>query len=317
MHPGMRVEMTRDAAAFLAVAREHLLADPLVGTVPLGVAGSEARRAEREPGAPVPGDVRWFATVRGPTGTVHGTAMRTASFEPYPAYVTPMDEEAAVALAHAIGERDEHPGGVNGSLPAARLVAEHLAARIGGTVVIEEACRLHELEDLAMPPTPPGRLRLAREDDLDLCLGWFRRFDAEAAAQAGRAPGRSGDHWTPDVVRERIVEGRTWLWEDPGGRPVHLTGSSPAEGGVARIAPVYTPPRERGRGLAGRAVAEVAARLREDGSRVCLFTDLANPTSNALYERLGFAPGPDIALHRIVPPPGGATAEAGPERSGS
>ncbi len=316
MDRAVHVEMTRDAAAFLAAAGDHLRADPLVGTVPLGVAGGEARRAASEPDAPVPAEVRWFATVRDGRGEVVGAGMRTAPFAPYPAYVTPMATDAAVALADAVGERDEHPGAVNGSLPAARTVADRLADRLGERVVVEEPHRLHELGDLVMPPAPPGRLRPATAADLDLCLAWFRRFDAEAAEQAGRPPSRSGDHWTAAVVRRRIDDGVTWLWEDADGTPVHLSGATPAAGGVARIAPVYTPPDRRGRGYAARAVAEVAALLGAAGDRVCLFTDLDNPTSNALYARLGFVPRHDIAMHRLVP--GAAThADAGAGRPGS
>lgn len=297
--------MTRDAGAFLAAAREHLEADPLVGTVLLGTAAREARRAERRPDEPVPAEVRWFATVReepadGGRGAVVGAAMRTAPFEPYPAYVTPMSEAAALALADAVAALPEHPGGVNGALPAARVVVDRLAERLGEEVQVDERHRLHELGALTMPPAPAGRLRAAAEDDLELCLAWLRRFDEEAAVQAGREPAHSGDHWTSANVRDRIAEGRTWLWEDASGRPVHLTGTAGPDYGVARIAPVYTPPAERGRGYAGRAVAEVAARLRGEGARVCLFTDLANPTSNALYARIGFVPGQDTALHRLV-----------------
>jgi predicted GNAT family acetyltransferase len=76
---------------------------------------------------------------------------------------------------------------------------------------------------------------------------------------------------------------------------VHLTSATVPAYGVSRIGPVFTPREHRGRGYAGAAVALVSRRLRDEGVRVCLFTDQANPTSNALYERLGYRPLVDMA----------------------
>ena len=83
------------------------------------------------------------------------------------------------------------------------------------------------------------------------------------------------------------------LWED-GGEPVSLAGwGGPTPNGI-RIGPVYTPPELRGRGYATALSAELSQRLLdgrlfEGGRRFCfLYTDLANPTSNAIYERIGY-----------------------------
>jgi len=89
--------------------------------------------------------------------------------------------------------------------------------------------------------------------------------------------------------------GRTaWLWVD-GGRPVSLT----CVGGVTphgiRIGPVYTPPDLRGKGYASSLVAGVS-QMQLDAGRayVFLFTDLANPTSNRIYQALGYEPVNDV-----------------------
>jgi predicted GNAT family acetyltransferase len=64
---------------------------------------------------------------------------------------------------------------------------------------------------------------------------------------------------------------------------------------VCRIGPVYTPREHRGRGYAGATVAAASRALVDEGAQVCLFTDQANPVSNALYERLGYRPLVDMA----------------------
>ena len=83
------------------------------------------------------------------------------------------------------------------------------------------------------------------------------------------------------------------LWED-GGEPVSLAGwGGPTPNGI-RIGPVYTPPALRGRGYATALTAALSQRLLDGrlfagGRRFCfLYTDLANPTSNAIYERIGY-----------------------------
>ena len=97
----------------------------------------------------------------------------------------------------------------------------------------------------------------------------------------------------------RIDDGRVWFWVDPDERPVHVTGTNPPSFGVARIGPVYTPREERGRGWASAAVAEVSRRMLDDGSRPCLFTDQANPTSNGVYVALGYQPVVDT-VHMLI-----------------
>ena len=64
---------------------------------------------------------------------------------------------------------------------------------------------------------------------------------------------------------------------------------------MSRVAPVYTPREHHGRGYAGAAVAQVSRMLRDRGGRVCLFTDQANPTSNRIYQALGYRPVVDMA----------------------
>jgi predicted GNAT family acetyltransferase len=73
-----------------------------------------------------------------------------------------------------------------------------------------------------------------------------------------------------------------------------MAGISLQIAGSARVAPVYTPPEHRGRGYAAAVTAEVSAAARRAGAdEVLLFTDLANPTSNGVYTRIGYRPVSD------------------------
>jgi RimJ/RimL family protein N-acetyltransferase len=214
---------------------------------------------------------------------------------PYPAYVLPMPDDAALALARAVHERGEELGGVNGALPAARIVAEETVRLAGGAARVDEHTRLHELGELVVPPAPAGRLRLAETPDAELCLAWFRAFATDAAEQAGRTGKHAMVDFSLDDIRVRIDERLLWLWEDEDGTPVHLTGANLPANGVTRIGPVYTPREHRGRGYARRAVADVSAGYLADSVRCCLFTDQANPVSNRVYEAIGYRPVVDMA----------------------
>jgi hypothetical protein len=297
------IEFTEDPKAFLHRSGELIQADPLLGTV---VATATARAVEEvEAGQAAPSHPRWWLTVADArTGEPVGVVMRTAPFAPYPLYVLPMPDAAARQVAHALVDRGEDVSGLNGALPATEVLASELARRTGRQARVHEHMRLHVLEKLVEPRTAPdGRPRVAVPADTDLALAWFRAFHADAAAQAGRLePSPGGEEFDEAEIGARIAEGRIWLWEDGLGRPVSLVGFNAPSFGVARVGPVYTPGAHRGRGYASMLTAHVSRLLRDTGSRVCLFTDMANPTSNKIYAAIGYEPVVDMANLVITTP---------------
>ena len=132
----------------------------------------------------------------------------------------------------------------------------------------------------------PGHMRLAGRDDRPLLLDWVDAFAREALRDGPSA----------DTSRhERSIDARLaggaagfGLWESDG-RIVSLAGfGGPTPNGI-RIGPVYTPPELRGHGYASALTAAVSQLMLDRGRRFCfLYTDLANPTSNAIYVRIGY-----------------------------
>jgi hypothetical protein len=52
---------------------------------------------------------------------------------------------------------------------------------------------------------------------------------------------------------------------------------------------VYTPPSERRKGYGAAVVARLSQRILDDGKEFCtLFANAANPTSNGIYQRIGY-----------------------------
>jgi GNAT superfamily N-acetyltransferase len=260
------------------------------------------QQAERKV-PPSPGVGQWWVLVHDDASGIVGAGMRTAPSPPYPPYLMPMPAEGADLLAHELFERGEEVGGVNGALPAIQVFADASAALAGGDVSVGMHTRLFELGEVHRPSAVPGRLRPARAEDLDLALDWFEAFGRDADEQAGRPAGTHSDTGVgmpdPDGILRRIDSGRLWFWEDDDGTAVHLTGANPPAFGVSRIGPVYTPAKYRRRGFAAAAVSEISAMLQAKGERVCLFTDQANPTSNKIYQSIGYRPVVDMANLRI------------------
>jgi GNAT superfamily N-acetyltransferase len=294
----MELRFFDDPVAFFEVAGDVLAEQPVLSTVVAGVA--ERIRTQQEAGVAWPDGVPcWFAVVLDGDDVI-GTAMRTAPFGEYPAYLLPMADEAVHLLSKTLLARDEPVLGANGALPAVQVFCEDMAVATGRTARVGQHTRLFELGDLVEPRPAPGHLRPARVEEQPLVASWYAAFMLDADEQAGRKPGES-PHESPtdDELARRIGSGRVFVWADEADAPVNVTAASSPAYGVSRIGPVYTPKEQRGRGYASRAVYEVSALLRESGERPCLFTDQANPTSNKIYEAIGYRPVVDMANLRV------------------
>jgi predicted GNAT family acetyltransferase len=222
-------------------------------------------------------------------GEVRGAVCMTPPFEMLLALVP---EDAIRGLVDALREHGVAVPGVNGEVPTVeRFVAAWLdGTDLRGRTAFEQ--RLYALGTLRPPdPPPPGQARPAADTDLELAAGWMAAFQQEAGVPSTDVE---------SAARVAIGDRRLWLWEDEGGERVSLAGRTAAAVGVTRVAPVYTPPAARRRGYGAAVTHAVTADALERGAdHVVLFTDLANPTSNAIYQRIGFAPVSDRRVVRF------------------
>jgi len=197
--------------------------------------------------------------------------------------------EGAGALADTMGRDARAADGVEVVGPAAiaRPVAAALAERTGGSVTTVMGQRLLVATEVVTPQAVSGQPRRMVATDVDLVGTWLDDFAVEALGHDRRGVA---------MWRERLADTdwQLWLWEHEG-RPVSLVNARPTTAVSSRIGPVYTPPTERGRGYAAALTAAATqACLTRGDERVTLFTDVENPTSNALYLRVGFV---DVCAH--------------------
>jgi hypothetical protein len=267
-----------DATAFLAEAGPLLLADEARHNLILGIAGTIRDSPDHYP-------TRNLWLVRD-GGEVAGAALRTP---PYNLILArPRSPQALAALAEAAA--DEELPGVVGTEPEVHEFAELWSRHAGVSARTNMRQGVYALEQVEQLSAVPGSARVATEDDFELILRWWTAFGEEVLHEGG--PGRE---LAEQNVRHRLAspKGGFLLWGDDGAT-VSLAGwGGPTPNGI-RVGPVYTPPDVRGRGYATALTAELSrglldGNLFEGGRSFCfLYTDLANPTSNAIYERIGY-----------------------------
>jgi GNAT superfamily N-acetyltransferase len=282
---GVPWTLSHDVEAFADRAWELLASRPAEQTVALSIVAS-LRAGQRW--SDVPPVFGWYEEA----GEVRGAVCMTPPFE---LVLAEVPDDTVAALVGTLRDEGAAVPGVNGAVPTVERFAE---AWLEGTDLRPRTTfeqRLYALGTLRMPaPPPPRRGRPAGEGEVELAARWLRAFQEEA-----------GVHSTDvaSAARAGIADGRVWLWEDEDGAPVSLGGRTPAAAGVARIAPVYTPPEARRNGYGAAVTAACTADALARGvEHVVLFTDLANPTSNSVYQRIGFRPLSDRRVVRFERP---------------
>lgn len=190
--------------------------------------------------------------------------------------------------------------GLLGPRAVAEGAADGWARRSAQGSLRTMAERIYELSRVEPPRPVPGRRRLATAEDRVLLLDWLKAFFVESGAGGTSA---DAEAVAAATLQHRLgsPDGGLVLWED--GEPACLAGyGGPTPTGI-RLGPVYTPPARRGHGYASALVAELSQQLLDEGRQRCfLFTDLANPTSNRLYQRIGYRPVADVEEYQFQRP---------------
>jgi GNAT superfamily N-acetyltransferase len=230
------------------------------------------------------------------TGELVGAALCTP---PFPINVSALPARAAGAVVEHLAERGVDLRSVNGMRAESEAFVAAWAQRTGAVEAHRMDQRLYRLDTLVTPTDVPGEATVGGEADIDLLTDWRIAFAQDADMSDGR--------WTRESVKAQveytIAAGNGLLLWRVDGEPVSHAAVGLPRSGMSRIGPVYTPREHRKHGY-GSAVTAAAAQWAIDrgADHVVLFTDLANPTSNSIYQQVGFVPVADAVDVTFAPP---------------
>ncbi|HRE48948.1 MAG TPA: GNAT family N-acetyltransferase [Aggregatilineales bacterium] len=193
---------------------------------------------------------------------------------------------AMVRIADDLHANGWEVSGVSGRPPLAERFGGLWREQTGITPRKGLEMGIYELRVVTPPPNAPaGRLAVATPSDIDLVTEWAVGFERDALHQA--EPNRTE---LRQMCERRLAGGDIYLWHVEGdAAPVSMAaqGRKTFSGVVVNF--VFTPPELRGKGYASAAVAALSQHFLDNGHAFCaLFTDMANPTSNSIYQKIGY-----------------------------
>lgn len=192
-------------------------------------------------------------------------------------------DECFELVAADLAKRPLEMPGVLGPTALVERFTPHWLALKGGSARLGMREGIYALTEVVPPRPAPGKFRAATPDDAELLARWVVAFQDEALGMTSTIE---------DIliqVRRRIESGNLFVWEDETGQVVTMAGRSRPTRHGATVNAVYTPPELRGKSYASNCVAALSQFILDSGKNfVTLFTDLSNPTSNAIYQKIGY-----------------------------
>jgi predicted GNAT family acetyltransferase len=274
----MQFAQHASATSFLAVAEPALLRREAVNGLMLGICLRLAAGGTYGEQAP------FLATVS--SSGLELAAVMTPPFKLQLYAPGEPSQEALERLADGIQEARYPVPAVLAPETLGRRFAKIWCARSGADSRVGMRQRVYELREVQSIRLPPGQCRAATAADLELVRDWAHGFHAACFGESEPTRAiRSGE--------DMVATGDLFLWFDGG--PVSMAGRTRRTPHGQCVSYVYTPPEHRRRGYATAVVAHLSQRILDDGCEFCtLYTDLSNPTSNSIYQQIGYRPVADV-----------------------
>jgi len=288
-----RIQFFTDARAFADRTTAFLCRREADNNIILGNIG----RLTQSDAPPAPPDTLMLAAVDAATDELVAVAMRTP---PHNILFTDAGGDVVETIADALDRAGVEIPGVVAPVAVANAFTDAWLRRRPDFELSPHrvSLRLYQLDRVTPPPWPAGTFHRATIDELDLLVEWGDAFTRELELERGIAPPPDGR----ERMRSRVEAGLMFLWRDEHGGATAMCGCVGRTPNGVRIAWVYTPPDLRRRGYATACVARASQRMLDDGRRFCfLYTDLTNPTSNSIYQRIGYRPVSDWAHYDFAP----------------
>lgn len=271
----MKLHRFEDASLFYTKVKDYLLNDEVLHNLQLGISNTLINNPDRYKIKPYLAAVEQY-------GNIIAVAMMTLPNNLLLSQIK--DLKAIDIIAQDLQQQYESLTSVNAPVVEAQAFAEKWCSLTGKSYQLKVPLRIFKLEKVELFSQVKGNLRLATENDKGLLKSWLKAFSLEALGSIES----DSESWVGRVLQK----GTAYLWQDE--IPVSIACSTRFTPNGAGINMVYTPPEYRKQGYASACVAALSQTLLDKGYKFCfLFTDLSNPTSNKIYQEIGYKPVAD------------------------
>jgi uncharacterized protein len=270
--PVVNVVRHTTAGAFLERAGERLEQAEAENNLILGISRSFAANEGRAKVDP-------YLLTAEDSGTLLGAVLMTP---PRHLILSHMPDPALAALTdYFLKESITFPG-VVGPKNMSQLFAAHWKNRTGRNSRRKMSQRIYACERVVVPVYSRGYLRPAMANDEALLVEWAGEFCRDAGIE-------DEVEYMKARIPNEIAKHSLYVWDDDQIVSMAVVQRETARGICVSL--VYTPPYLRKQGYATSCVAALTQRMLDSGKRFCcLYTDLTNPTSNAIYQKIGYEP---------------------------
>jgi ribosomal protein S18 acetylase RimI-like enzyme len=212
---------------------------------------------------------------------------------PNPFGVTRMPSTAVQLVIDELVTIQSPPSSIVGPTETVALLKSAWESARGVKLKKKFSQRIFQNSKVISPAMISGEIRIANQSDLDRLIDWNMKFVEDCKL------GRPIYDNAKKMAERCIIDGNRYFWIAEG-TSVSMVGVGGKTPNGIRVSWVYTPPEFRGHGYASAVVAEVTKKMINEGNQFCfLYTDLANPTSNSIYQKLGYRPVADSEVYEV------------------
>jgi len=213
------------------------------------------------------------------SGMLLGAAIMTP---PRHLIIARMPHPALVALADYFLKESITVPGVVGPKSTTQLFANHWRNQTGKSSRLKMSQEIYTCERVVVQVSSRGHLRPAIESDEALLVEWSNEFCREAGIE-------DEIEYTKARIPSEIAQQSLCVWDND--QMVSMAGVQRETACGICVSMVYTPPHLRKQGYATSCVAALTQRVLDSRKKFCcLYTDLTDPTSNAIYQKIGYEP---------------------------